>query len=121
MEALISIKPKYVEKIISGEKTIELRKTIFKKPVEKIWVYTTVPIKKIQGYFIIDKIIEDTPLNIWKDNEAVLGIDIKSYFDYFDGKEKAYGIKIKKWVAEEREMIFNPPQSFMYINSIFSK
>ena len=48
MEVLISIKPQYVEKIISGEKTIELRKNIFKKQVKKVTVpkATTRPVAK---------------------------------------------------------------------------
>ncbi|MDR3223832.1 MAG: hypothetical protein LBT66_08920 [Methanobrevibacter sp.] len=51
MNVLISIKPNYVEKIVSKEKTYELRRTIFKKEVKKAFIYSTYPEKKIIGYF----------------------------------------------------------------------
>ena len=47
MDVLISIKPKYVKKIISKEKKYEFRKNIFKKNVDTIIIYTTSPEKKI--------------------------------------------------------------------------
>ena len=47
MYVLMSIKPKYVEKILSGEKKYEYRKTLLKKDVESILVYSTSPVKKV--------------------------------------------------------------------------
>lgn len=32
MKAMLSIKPEYVERILSGEKTYEFRRTIFRRP-----------------------------------------------------------------------------------------
>ena len=49
MYVLMSIKPKYVEKILSGEKKYEYRKTLLKKDVESILVYSTSPVKKVYG------------------------------------------------------------------------
>ena len=49
MNVLISIKPKYIEKIKQGIKTFELRKRIFKNydKINTIYIYSTSPIKKI--------------------------------------------------------------------------
>jgi len=49
MNALTSIKPKYVEKIISREKTYELRKKIFKREVNNVFIYSTWPEKRLWG------------------------------------------------------------------------
>ena len=46
MNVLMSIKPKYVEKIISKEKTYELRRNIFKREVSNVLIYSTSPEKK---------------------------------------------------------------------------
>jgi len=46
MNVLLSIRPKYVEEIIKGNKRYEFRKSIFKKNVEEVWIYATSPTKK---------------------------------------------------------------------------
>ena len=49
MKAILSIHPEYAYKILSGEKTHELRKVLFKKPVTHVLVYATAPISKVIG------------------------------------------------------------------------
>ena len=56
---LISIRPKWCEKIISGEKTIEVRKTRPKmNPPFKCYIYKCGN-GKVIGEFLCDEIIED--------------------------------------------------------------
>lgn len=56
---LISIRPKWCEKIISGEKTIEVRKTRPKmNPPFKCYIYKCRN-GKVVGEFLCDQIIED--------------------------------------------------------------
>lgn len=56
---LISIRPKWCEKIISGEKTIEVRKTRPKmNPPFKCYIYKCGN-GKVIGEFLYDEIIED--------------------------------------------------------------
>jgi type I restriction enzyme S subunit len=47
MNVLLSIRPKYVEEIIKGNKRYEFRKSIFKKKVDEVWIYATSPTKKL--------------------------------------------------------------------------
>ena len=46
MNLLISIKPEFVNKILANEKLYEFRKSIFKQKVDKIFIYSTYPVKK---------------------------------------------------------------------------
>lgn len=47
MKVLLSINPEYVEKIFSGIKKYEYRRSIFKnEAVDTIVIYSTSPIKK---------------------------------------------------------------------------
>ena len=62
---ILSIKPEYAKAIMSGKKRVEFRRKIFKRPVNKVYVYSSSPVKKIIGFFIIDSIIEDSPLRLW--------------------------------------------------------
>ena len=49
---LLSIRPEYVEKIISGEKKYDYRTKAAKRNVDKIIIYETTPVKKVIAYFI---------------------------------------------------------------------
>lgn len=64
MNLLMSIKPEFVKRILAGEKLYEFRKTIFKQNVDKVFIYSTDPDKKIVGYFEVGEIIRDTPTGV---------------------------------------------------------
>ena len=119
MKVLLSIKPKFVESIIKGNKKYEYRKAIFKKNVDTVVIYQTTPFCKIIGEFEIDGILYDTPENIWQITQEFAGIT-QDYFDkYFYNRKIAYAIKIgniKQYELEPKDIIkqFKAPQSFMY-------
>jgi type I restriction enzyme S subunit len=123
MNVLISIKPKYVEKIISKEKTYEFRRNVFKKKVKNVVIYSTSPEKKIIGYFKPNKIIKDTPQNLWKNFHKVAGISKKDFFKYFDGKDEGFALKIDdlevfdNHISTDKIDNFKAPQSFKYLNN----
>ena len=124
MNVLLSIKPKYVEKIVNGEKQYEFRKRIFRnKNVVKAFIYSTSPTKKIVGEFDIGNIIKDSPIRLWAELQEVSGINEKEFFDYFRDINKGFAIGIEKLnifdePIEPNELIsdFSPPQSFCYVN-----
>ena len=51
MNAILSVKPEYAMKILAGEKQYEYRKTIFRRPVEKVYIYASSPVCMIVGEF----------------------------------------------------------------------
>ena len=125
MSVLLSIKPKYVEQIENGSKLYEFRRVVFKQDIDEIYVYATAPIKQIVGKICIDEIIEDTPKNLWYSFKHSAGIDKKDFFEYFNGKEKGYAIKIKDFVSfdepidpYQKNPNFVPPQSYAYLDNI---
>lgn len=119
---LISIKPKYVDEIINNRKLYEFRKSIFKeKSISRVYIYSTKPVGKIVGYFEIDEILSDTPEKIWNICSKDGGIEEAEFFKYFEGKDKAYAIKMKNIVIFERWIVatqkeFTIPQSFRYLD-----
>ena len=121
MKVLMSIKPKFSKKILDGTKIFELRKKIFKEKIEKVIIYESSPTKKVVGEFIIDKIISDTPQNIYLNYKEYLGIAEKEYFEYFKDTNIAHAIKIKKVIKYDKELtledfnIIKAPQSYQYI------
>ena len=121
MKVLMSIKPKFVERIFAGTKTFELRKNPFKRTVDTIVIYSSSPKKKVVGEIIIDRIICSAPKALWEFHENNLGILEKEYFRYYKNSKVAYAIKIKKVIKYKKELelkdfgIEKAPQSYQYI------
>lgn len=119
MNLIISIKPQFVEKILSGEKRYEFRRRIYKKEVDKIYIYQTLPDAKIVAYFKPGKIIKDTPEGLWKNLKDVSGTTEESLMAYLHDKTEAYAIEITDLVILETPLIpegIQAPQSYKYID-----
>ncbi len=122
MKVLLSIKPKYAELILTGEKKYEFRRAIFKRPaVRKVIIYASSPISKIIGEFEIDVILSLDISELWSHTMEYSGIDKEFYDSYFSGKDIGHAIKIKsvKRYARQKDLcefdIKHAPQSFAYI------
>ena len=125
MNVLLSIKPKYANAILAGEKLVEFRKLVFKREIERVYIYSSSPEQRIIGYFTIEDIISDTPVELWKQFSKVGLIAKEDFFDYFANKEVGYSIKIKsvnrfRKSKNPKEIFKNfvPPQSYMYCDEI---
>ena len=121
---MLSIKPEFAEKIFSGEKRFEFRKTCFKEDVRVVLVYVTMPVGKIVGEFKIDRIFAHDPSQLWEITKKFAGVTHDSFNEYFSGRDVGYAIKIKEArryrVAKDpyvEEPNFIPPQSFRYLRS----
>lgn len=122
---LLPIKPKYVNEIILGNKKVEFRKQIFSESVQRVYVYSSYPVKRIVGYFDVTDIAKDTPSNLWAKYHNVGCIKEKDYITYFENKKYGYGIEINKMMVFthpldvldfDRE--FKAPQSYCYLNNV---
>ncbi len=125
MNVLLSIKPKYANAILAGEKLVEFRKLTFKKEIERVYIYSSAPEQRIIGYFTIDDIVSDTPKKLWRQFSDVGSISEEDFFEYFANKEIGYSIKIKEVKrfskSKNPKDIFEnfvPPQSYMYCETI---
>lgn len=125
MIVLLSIKPEYAEKIFSGKKRFEFRKSIFKNTdIEKVIVYASSPVQKVIGEFTILDILNDDIDTIWEKTEPYSGITKDFYLSYFANKEKAYAIKIGKAKRYRKARTLGDynlryaPQSFAYLPAI---
>ena len=100
--AILSLLPVYAEAIINGTKTIEFRRKIFSRDIQKIYIYSSAPAKMILGYFTIKEFIADTPENLWERFSTIGGIEKKAFFEYFNETEKGFGIVIKEVIEFEK-------------------
>ena len=122
MNVLLSIKPKYVNEIVNGNKRYEFRKSVFRKrgDVDKVYIYATSPIKRIIGAFTIKSTIEEHPEELWGKCKEFSGISEAEFFDYFKDKDMGYAIEIGMLELfdpiDPKDHVpgFSPPQSFCY-------
>lgn len=120
---LISIKPEYVNEILSGRKKYEYRKVKAKKDnVDKMIIYATAPIMKVVAEIEILKILEDSPDLIWENTKEYSGINKSFYDKYYENRNIAIAYqlgKVEKY-NKPKELsdlgISYSPQSFIYID-----
>lgn len=122
--ALISIHPKHVAKILSGEKRLEFRRTWATKPVHRLLIYSTMPEKQLVAVAEIRQTITGTPTALWASaQQAGGGVTRRQLYDYLNGKQTAialelssvmpFGVGISPTVIFGRG--FRAPQSFRYL------
>jgi predicted transcriptional regulator len=117
----LSIKHIYADRIITGLKTIELRKRPIGMEVgDLILLYETAPDSVIRGGFIADKTISLPVCTMWERYHSVMGVEKEFYDTYFDNCEFAYGTLVHQsftFPALELNEIhklcagFTPPQA----------
>jgi predicted transcriptional regulator len=122
MKILLSIKPEHAEKIMTGEKKYEYRKSIFKNEVQKIVIYVTKPVGKIIGEFTLTKIIKGSPDEVWKRTHNHSGVSKEFFMNYFENRETSYALRITDFKKFEEDIDpktvftdFTAPQSYMYL------
>ncbi|HFH9740992.1 TPA: ASCH domain-containing protein [Streptococcus pyogenes] len=122
IEAIISIKPQFVDEIMKGNKRFEFRKSFLKSIPDRCYIYSTKPVGKIVGFFTIKQVLRDEPEKIWQKTSKKSEIT-KDFFDeYYSGKNKAVAIEIDRLFAyktpknyHEIDIKGKPPQTYKTI------
>ena len=118
---LMSINLIHVEKILTGQKKYEYRKTKCKRTIDTIVIYATYPIMKVVGEVAVKEVIEDIPSYVWNKTKNESGIKHYFFNDYFKGRNKAVAYHLGKTLKYKspKELIEYgvkaAPQSFVYI------
>lgn len=121
-KVLMSIKPIYVEKILSKEKGYEYRKTFPKKDIDKIIIYSTNPVKKVVGEVEVKQILVENKETLWNETKDKSGTTKAFYDSYFKNKDIAVAyelgeIKIYNPYKNLSDLGINfVPQSFIYLD-----
>ena len=119
----MSIKPEFVDRIISGEKSYEFRRVLYKRnDISRIVVYASSPVCRIVGEIEVASLLTDTPESLWQKTKDKAGISEQFFFAYFSGRDKANAIEVKAFHPYKEQVKLKdkypslvPPQSFCYI------
>jgi len=123
---LLSVRPKYADKIFERTKTVELRR-IRPKLLEEgdlVLLYVSSPVQALTGAFKVDKIIEKPLKDLWRMVRKKAGITRQEFDNYYDGVSVGVGIFFKVQDVQQldkpisldilKEQFFHPPQGFRY-------
>ena len=125
----VSIKPRFAEKILSGEKSVELRRVrpSVATPGTLLVFYASSPTCEVVGTGRVEAIDVDTPTAIWNRQRDAVGLSRSEYRTNYNGVRDAVGIVLAEVealpksvpLADLRKRItgFEPPQSFRYIDA----
>ena len=93
-DVLFSLWPKYIDKILSGEKTVELRtRQVNILPGTNIWFYATTPRMQIEAKATITEVLIATPRKIWTLHKDSIAISRTEYNNYVQERELVTAIK----------------------------
>lgn len=126
----LSLKPRFAEAIVSGEKTIELRRRPpqIDTPTEAL-IYASSPTKELIGACWVDDVVAMAPWTLWRTFGPVAGVTRHEFLRYFEGCKTAHGLLLSRprrlpaavGLLEMRRTLggFQPPQSFRYVEPGF--
>lgn len=121
---LLSVKPRFAEAILAGDKTFEFRRAVFRRrDVEKVILYASTPVCRVVGEFTLDSILTFELDELWELTRDGGGIE-RSYFDkYFAGRKTGHALKVNRAkryrvpkLLRDALGVDHAPQSFRYIH-----
>jgi predicted transcriptional regulator len=122
---LLSLKPRFAEAILSGQKTFEFRRALFtRQDVRTVVLYASSPTCKVVGEFVLDDVLTLNLEELWGATHRGGGID-RTYFDeYFEGRTMGHALKVRRARRYRAPLclradlgIRHPPQSFQYLDA----
>ena len=124
---LISVRPKFAARIMSGEKTVELRRLRPRVTSgDNLLFYISSPDKNLGAISKIKKITTARLDILWEEVKDNASVTHEEFMDYFEGRDSGYAIyfsEIQKFhnpieLASIKELIpgFTAPQSFRYFS-----
>ncbi len=122
-DIVISVKQKFVARILAGEKVAELRRRAPRiEPGCKVWIYTKAPEATVNVCVTVDRVVTGSPMEIWEAHEASLGVSWDEFENYFAEAQSACAILFNRvqeiWPVlplseiREKSKHFQPPQFF---------
>lgn len=124
----LSIHPQYVQAIVDGRKTVELRK---RKPSAAIGssvvIYATMPRCEVVAVATLGRIELTTPSQLWKRIGSLTAVSKIQFDDYYRSSSVAVGLHLEdvRVLTETLSLSamrrlwrqFQPPQQFRYLDS----
>ena len=125
---LLSIKPKFACKIISGEKTVELRTRFSRRWAgHRVSIYASGNMRGLLGEATIRQVDVGDPSVIWLRHGSNLGCSQEEFLKYVEGRSEVYAIELTDvipyvapipmvQVEDLSKQTLIPPQSYLELH-----
>ena len=125
---ILSLRPRFADAILSGVKTVELRRTEPKIRVPTLaLIYASTPVRALLGTCVVTSVESGHLAALWQVHGAGSGLDHGEFLDYFEGVDAGAALRLASPrrfsrpipLVELRSMPkgFRPPQSFSYVDA----
>lgn len=122
---LLSVKPVYADLILTGFKTVELRRVFPEVQDAVVYLYASSPVKRVIGRARIQNVDRDHPDEIWRRHQHQTGLTRDTFDAYFTGARSAAALvltdpeRLRGDVSLGRLRALNTPpsQSFRYLRA----
>ena len=123
---LLSVRPCYLEKILDGSKSVELRRVIPQlSKGDTVAFYASRPVGAVVGTARVRRVVSGSPSRLWRELGGCTGVSRREFRNYFAGSPCAHGIQLADATATEKPITldqlrqelpgFRPPQNYMYV------
>ena len=123
---LLSVRPRFAERILDGSKTIELRRVRPRVALgDRVLVYVSTPVMALMAAACVGTLLDGTPGELWARVCTGAGVSRTEYNAYFRGATRGVGIGLRNVERLSRAIPlselraawpgFHPPQSFRYL------
>ncbi len=127
---LLSVRPTFVERILDGTKTAELRRVRPTAHVgQDVLIYASSPTKALLASAVVERIETQSVESMWHYVRSAAGVSRDEYDRYFKGAEMASALWLRDVTAlepsvplstvRERWPWFRPPQSYCFVRATF--
>jgi predicted transcriptional regulator len=128
-KVLMSIKAEHAEKVLSGEKKVEIRRKFSKRWTgSKVSIYASRPESSLVGEALISKIVVDKPENVWERFHDQIGCTKEEFNNYTRSLSEIYAIVLENATPYTKSMSIcevsnltnkklRPPQNYYNLNN----
>ena len=124
-DILMSIKPPYVDMLVSGCKTVEIRKRAVRAPAgARIWIYATNPRRQVVASARLEAVAVEAPDEIWRSFGDRAGIDRREFDAYVGGARLVSALTLTEIIELDAPLCprgetpaFRPPQSYAFLRN----
>lgn len=95
-DILISVAPTHTRAILSGRKTVELRRRrIHVTGGTRVWIYSKVPVGSVEATAVVERVCQADPESLWSEFQQAVGITRTAFDQYFEGCTRGCAVVLR--------------------------